>query len=81
MVDLATNWTLLQDLAARTRGEVIPPEDLHCLADRLVSQVVTRERREDEKLWQDAPLVWVTLGIFLVLLTVEWIGRKLAGLP
>jgi hypothetical protein len=81
LVDLATNWTLLEDLAARTRGEVIAPDDLPRLADRLAAQVVTRERREDEKLWQDAPLVWITLGVFLLLLTVEWLGRKLAGLP
>jgi hypothetical protein len=81
MVDLATNWTLLQDLAARTKGEVVPPEDIGRLTDRLVSQVVTRELREDEKLWQDAPLVWATLGLVLLLLTGEWVGRKLSGLP
>jgi hypothetical protein len=81
MVDLATNWTLLQDLATRTGGEVIAPENLNRLAERLVCQVQMRELREDEKLWQDAPLVWATLGLFLTLLTVEWVGRKLAGLP
>ena len=54
---------------------------INSLADRLVHQVVTRELREDDKLWQDAPLVWVTLGLILLLLTGEWIGRKLAGLP
>jgi hypothetical protein len=25
--------------------------------------------------------VWVLLSLFLVLLTAEWVGRKLAGLP
>jgi hypothetical protein len=81
MVDLATNWTLLKDLAARSHGEVIAPADLHRLVERLTSQAVTRELREDEKIWQDAPLVWVTLGLILLLLTGEWVGRKLAGLP
>ena len=33
------------------------------------------------KPWQDPPLVWFTLGIFLTLLTAEWTVRKLAGLP
>jgi hypothetical protein len=81
MVDLGTNWTLLEDLATRSKGEVIAPDQIDHLADRLVSQVITRERREDEKLWQDAPVVWVTLGLILLLLTMEWVGRKMAGLP
>jgi hypothetical protein len=51
------------------------------LADLLTSQVETRERLDELKLWQDAPLVWVTLGVVLLLLTVEWVSRKLAGLP
>ena len=59
----------------------MPPEDIGRLTDRLVSQVVTRELREDEKLWHDAPLVWATLGLVLLLLTGEWVGRKLSGLP
>jgi hypothetical protein len=81
MTDLATNWPLLEDLAARTGGEVIAPENLHRLVERLASQVVRREHREDEKLWQDAPAVWGTLGLLVLLLTVEWVGRKMAGLP
>jgi len=81
MVDLATNWALLEDLAVRSKGRVIPAESINRLAEWLVGQVVTRERREDEKLWQDAPLVWVTLGLIVLLLTVEWVGRKMAGLP
>ena len=72
---------LLEDIAARSKGAVIAPENLNDLADRLASQVVKRELREDEKLWQDAPLVWVTLGLLVLLLTVEWVGRKMAGLP
>jgi hypothetical protein len=49
MVGLATSWKWLQDLATRTRGGVIPSQELNRLADRPVSQVMTRERREDDK--------------------------------
>ncbi|HYT93728.1 MAG TPA: hypothetical protein VEL76_33725 [Gemmataceae bacterium] len=81
MVELATNWPLLEKLAADSKGQVIAPEDVGRLADLLVRQVELRERRDEQKLWEDMPLVWVTLGVFLFLLTVEWVGRKLAGLP
>jgi hypothetical protein len=89
-VELATNWTLLESLAAAGKGRVVTPENADRLVELLTRRVETRERRDEEKLWQDAsdlqrgrdqPLVWVTLGVFLLLLTVEWVGRKLAGLP
>ena len=81
MVDLATNWTLLEAVANAGKGEVVTPENAERLAELLTRRVETRERRDEEKLWQDAPLVWVLLGVFLLLLTLEWAGRKLAGLP
>ncbi len=81
LVELATNWALLESLALASKGKVIAPEDVGRLAELLTSQVETRERRDEQKLWQDAPLVWVTLGVVLLLLSVEWVGRKLAGLP
>jgi hypothetical protein len=81
MFQLATNWPLLESLAARTGGEVVPPEDAARLPDLLTRQVVRRELHDEQKLWQDMPLVWYVLGLFLGLLTLEWAGRKLAGLP
>lgn len=81
MFDLATNWLLLESLAARGNGEVFTPETIDELVQRLARQTVRRERREPQRLWQDAPLVWWFLGVVLGLLTVEWAGRKLAGLP
>ncbi len=81
MVELATNWTLLEAMANAGKGEVVAPEDVGRLVERLTSQSEMRERRDEQKLWQDAPLVWATLGVILLLLTLEWVGRKLAGLP
>ncbi|MCC6418253.1 MAG: VWA domain-containing protein [Gemmataceae bacterium] len=80
-VELATNWALLESLAQAGKGEVIAPAEVTRLVDLLTRQVETRTRREEQKVWQDPPLVWTTLGVFLVLLTLEWVGRKLAGLP
>jgi hypothetical protein len=81
MVELATNWTLLRAVATAGKGEVVTPEDAGRLVELLTRRVETRERRDEERLWQDPPLVWVLLGAFLFLLTLEWGGRKLAGLP
>ncbi|MCI0457074.1 MAG: hypothetical protein L0Z62_08850 [Gemmataceae bacterium] len=81
LVELGTNWPLLESLALTSKGEVIAPEDVRRLAQLLTSQVETRERSDKQKLWEDPPLVWVTLGVVLLLLTVEWVSRKLAGLP
>jgi hypothetical protein len=81
MIDLAANRDLLENLATQTNGEVLTPETIHKLADLLEKDQVQPESRQDAKPWQDPPLVWFTLGIFLTLLTAEWTVRKLAGLP
>ena len=47
------------------------------LVDLLTQQRVTRQQHTENPLWQ----WWVTLVLLLALLTVEWAGRKLAGLP
>ena len=77
LIDLATNWPLLEELAAKSGGKVFTPENAAELVDLLTKRSVTRELRDERKLWQ----WWPTLVLFVVLLTVEWVGRKLAGLP
>src|SRR5262249_2409368 len=77
MVELGTNWTLLEELAARSGGKVFTPENATGLVELLRNQSVTREHRRDQPLWQ----WWVTLVGLLMLLTIEWGARKLAGLP
>jgi hypothetical protein len=77
MLDLATRWPLLQEIAAKSGGKVFAPEDAGQLLDLLVHQSVPYSERFEQKLWQ----WWVLLVVLLALLTVEWAGRKLAGLP
>jgi hypothetical protein len=76
-VELATNWPLLEELAAKSGGTVFTPENATELVKLLTDQAVTREVRTERKLWQE----WGTLLLLFLLLTVEWVGRKLAGLP
>ena len=77
MVELATNFPLLEELAAKSGGKVFTPENATELIDLLTRQAVTREHYSEHRLWQ----WWVTLLLVLLLLTAEWVGRKWAGLP
>ena len=67
----------LIDLAAETGGRVLSPGDLANLPEALPNrELVIAGPVETERLW-DTPL---TLVVLLVLLTFEWIGRKLIRL-
>jgi hypothetical protein len=77
LTELTVNLPLLEDLAARSGGRVYQPEGAAALAELLQRQVVTRTVPTERKLWQE----WGALAVFLLLLTAEWVSRKLAGLP
>jgi hypothetical protein len=77
MIDLETRWPLLEEIAAKSGGKVFTPEEAGELVDLLVHQSVPYSERYEQKLWQ----WWVVLALVLAFLTIEWAGRKLAGLP
>jgi hypothetical protein len=77
MIDVATNLPLLEEIAAKSGGKVFTAENATELADLLAQKTAVREYRTDTKLWE----AWPTLVVFLVLLTLEWLARKWAGLP
>jgi hypothetical protein len=77
MVELATNWPLLEELAAKSGGKAFAPENAAALLELLTKQSITHTDHFELQLWQ----WWGTLALFLVLLTVEWVARKMAGLP
>jgi hypothetical protein len=77
MIDLETRWPLLRELAATSGGKMFMPEEASELLHLLHQQTVTHTDRYEQPLhrW------WPTLVLLLVLLTLEWVGRKWAGLP
>jgi hypothetical protein len=77
MIDLETRWPLLRELAATSGGKVFMPEDASELVDLLKQQSITQVDRYEQPLhrW------WPTLVLLIALLTLEWVGRKWAGLP
>ncbi len=76
-LDLSTNWFLMEDIATRSGGKVFPAERASELIELLQSRTATREYAVEQKLWQS----WWTLILFVVLLSLEWVTRKFAGLP
>ena len=76
-VHLEANWDLLHELAHKSGGRFLKVEDADELLNLLAPQLDQASRPTEHKLWQS----WTTLLIVLLLLTLEWIGRKLAGLP
>lgn len=77
MLDLSTNWLLMEDLAAKTGGKVFSADRAGELVELLQSRTATREHSIEQKLNQS----WWALALFVGLLTAEWIVRKLSGLP
>jgi hypothetical protein len=77
LIDLETKWTLLEELAGKSGGQVFTPEEASELADLLTAQTVPYVEHYERRMWQ----WWVVLVVVVSLLTLEWVGRKLAGLP
>jgi hypothetical protein len=80
LIDLQTRWPLLEEIAAKSGGKLFAPEDAGQLVELLKKQSIPHLEHHDQKLWED-PTAWWLLGIVLSLLTVEWVARKLSGLP
>ncbi len=71
-----TDHPLLESLAAETGGRVLPPQDLGRLASLLPNRSVTTINPLTERIW-DTPLVF---ALVLLIITAEWIGRKVIRL-
>jgi hypothetical protein len=76
-IELAANWPLLEELATKSGGKALAPEDAMEVVELLSKKVITREQLVETRLWE----TWGMLFLFLFLVTVEWVVRKLVGLP
>jgi hypothetical protein len=77
MIDLETKWPLLEELAVKSGGKVFTAEEAAELMKLLAGQTVAHTEHYEQRLWQ----WWVMLALVVTLLSIEWVGRKLAGLP
>ena len=62
----------LIDLATRTGGAVIAPSDIEKLRQLLPKRAISRERSILDPIWNSP----AALFIILLLLLLEWIGRR-----
>jgi len=79
--DLSANWPLLEELARKSNGQFFTAENVEQVVALLARQITVREQRTEQRIWQDSPPVWWVLAILLLLVTVEWVVRKMVGLP
>jgi len=71
-----TDHALLSQIALDTDGEVIAPADIAQLPERLPNRSIRTLHSLIEPIW-NSPLA---LGLLILLLTVEWVGRKIVRL-
>jgi hypothetical protein len=77
LIDLETNRALLEEIAAKSGGRVFAAHEAAELADLLVNRSHPNVERSDLRLYQ----WWGTIALVVALLTLEWVGRKMTGLP
>ena len=71
-----TNHELLQQIAIQTGGKVIEPNELNKIATMLPNRSVRTLNPLLEAIW-DSPLAFI---LIVLLLTGEWVGRRIIGL-
>lgn len=75
--NLAADHLHLAELAVASGGQLVTLEQLDSLAELLVGTRSHRELTEDMLIWNH----WTVLLGFFVLMTAEWVVRKVHGLP
>jgi len=74
---LEANRPLLDELAAASRGKVFQPWELDDLEAALLQRGEVQIEHHEQRLWQ----WWGVLVVVVALLSLEWVLRKLSGLP
>ena len=76
MLNLATNWERMKEIAQKSGGEMYSADKAGELVEKLKARTARREMTTDKHLWQS----WWLLIPILLLITVEWGMRKWVGL-
>ncbi len=75
--DVSCNRDLLQQIAEASGGRVFNADEIDQLPELLRSEAETESKTSETPLWNH----WSMLMLFFGLMTLEWIVRKLSGLP
>ena len=77
LANISCNRNFLEQIAARSNGRVLEPWQLSELPKVLAPVNNADSVMQEQTLWDH----WVILLLFFMLLTAEWVIRKLNGLP
>ena len=75
--DLSANRELLRSLAETSSGQMLEPHEAKTIPDLLLGENQSSEISDPITLWDH----WLVMSLFFVLMTAEWVIRKLNGLP
>lgn len=75
--DVSCNRDLLQQIAEASGGRVFNADEVDQLPELFRTEAETESKVSETPLWNH----WSMLMVFFGLMTLEWIIRKLAGLP
>ncbi len=77
LASISCNRTFLKQLAALSSGRVLEPWQLSELPELLAPVDSADSVMQEQTLWDH----WIMLLLFFILLTAEWVTRKINGLP
>ncbi len=77
LANISCNRNFLEQIATRSNGRVLEPWQLSELPELLAPQNTADSVMQEQTLWDH----WVILLLFFILLTAEWVIRKINGLP
>ncbi len=77
LANVSCNREFLQQIATTTGGQLLEPWQLTNLPELLKPQDESDSVLQEQTLWDH----WTVLVLFFVLLTTEWVIRKMNGLP
>jgi hypothetical protein len=75
--DLSSNRSLLSMIAEKSDGKLLLPDEVSQIPDLLRDPKSRKSAGNEFTLWDH----WFLMAVFFVLLTGEWVVRKLNGLP
>lgn len=77
LANVSCNRELLQQLANASGGQLLEPWELSSLVDLVRPEQMATTEIKEETLWDK----WPVMLLFFLVLSLEWIIRKLNGLP
>ncbi|MBX3436380.1 MAG: hypothetical protein KF861_02745 [Planctomycetaceae bacterium] len=77
LAELSADRGLLEQIAQATGGRLFLPDEVHEIPELFANVTQHESTRGEVPLWSH----WIVLAVCFTLLTIEWVLRKINGLP